>query len=195
MKLKIGAKHLLLIVTPFVLLSGFQAAKGQGSAPATSCGKAKVHMNNPVYLTTSAAIVAVELPPGWGLDSTRRNPFFFVKPGEKYESARTLMYVNIERLDGPFQSAVLRDVQTFGESCQPSSVEDAAQFEILEQGCEKKTQVFRCDRKKRAYVDMATKISIGGLLLNVVLSSDSAEEISKYKKDYEFVLKHLALVN
>ena len=55
--------------------------------------------------------------------------------------------------------------------------------------------MFHCERKQGAYVDLATKISIRGLLLNVVLSSDSAEEISRYKKDYEFLLKHLALVN
>jgi hypothetical protein len=152
-------------------------------------------MDNPVYLIASNVILAVEPPAGWQLDESRKNPFFFLKPGEKYESARTLMYVNIERLDGSFRNAVQKDAHTFSESCQPSRIEDEAQPEILEQGCERKTQMFFCDRKQRPYVDLDTKVSIGGLLLNVVLSSDSAEEISRYKKDYELLLKHLALVN
>lgn len=152
-------------------------------------------MDNPVYLITSTVIVAVEPPPGWALDATRKNPFFFFKPGEKYESARTLMYVNIEGLDGSFQSAVQKDAHTFSESCQPSRIEDEAQPEILEQGCERKTQIFRCERKQRPYIDLDTKIAVGRLLLNVVLSSDSTEEISRYKKDHEYLLKHLALVN
>lgn len=104
------------------------------------------------------------------------------------------MYVNIERLEVPFQDAVQRDVRSFAEGCQPTTVEDAAQLDILEQGCERKTQMFLCERKQGAYVDLTTKISVGGLLLNVVLSADNRTEISRYKKDYEFLLKHLALV-
>jgi hypothetical protein len=170
----------------------FSIAEGQPSS--TSCGKAKVKMSNPVYLSAPGVIVAVEPPPGWVLDTSRKNPFFFLRPGDKYESARTLIYVNIERLDDSFQSAVHRDEHTFSEQCQPSRIEEPRQPEILEEGCEKKTQMFFCERKEKAYVDLDTKISIHGLLLNVVLSSDSAEEISKYKEDYEHLLKHLGLV-
>jgi hypothetical protein len=54
--------------------------------------------------------------------------------------------------------------------------------------------MFFCERKQKGYVDLDTKIAIGGLLLNVVLSSDNMEEISRYKKDYEFLLKNLTLV-
>jgi len=55
--------------------------------------------------------------------------------------------------------------------------------------------MFLCDRKQKPYVDLATKISIGGLLVNVVLSADATAEIEKYRKDYEFLLKHLTIVN
>lgn len=184
----------LLFLAPFVLSMTLPAAEGQGPAASTPCGKAKVHMGNPVYLIDSTVIVAVEPPPGWALDPARKNPFFFLKPGEKYESARTVMYVRIEQLDGPFQSAVQKDERSFAESCQPLRIEEPAQPEILERGCEKKTQMFFCERKQKPYVDLDTKIAIGGLLLNVVLSSDSAEEISQYKKDYEFMLKNITLV-
>ncbi len=184
----------LLLLAPFVLSMALPAAEGQGPAASTPCGKAKVHMENPVYLIDSTVIVAVELPPGWALDPARKNPFFFLKPGEKYESARTVMYVRIEQLEGPFQSAVQKDEHTFSQSCHPSSIEEPAQSEILEQGCEKKTQMFTCVRKQGTQVDLDTKISIHRLLLNVVLSSDNSEEIARYKKDYEYLLKHLGLV-
>jgi hypothetical protein len=151
-------------------------------------------MGNPVYLIDSTVIVAVEPPPGWALYPARKNPFFFLKPGEKFESARTVMYVRIEQLDGPLQNAVQKDVNTFSERCNPSSIEEPEQPEILEQGCEKKTQMFTCVRKQGTQVDLDTKISIHGLLLNVVLSSDNSQEIARYKKDYEYLLKHLGLV-
>jgi hypothetical protein len=166
----------------------------EGQPASTSCGKAKVKMSNPVYLIAPGVIGAVEPPPGWILDTKRKNPFFFLRPGDQYESARTLMYVNVERLDDSLQSAVQRDEHTFSEHCQPSRIEEPRQAEILEEGCEKVTQMFICERKEKAYVDLDTKISIHGLLLNVVLSSDSVEEISRYKKDYEHLLKHLSLV-
>lgn len=184
----------LIVFALFVFSMVFSIAEGQGPAASTRCGEAKVHVDNPVYLTISGVVVAVEPPPGWALDPDRENPFFFLKLGEKYESARTLMYVRIEQLDGSFQSALQRDEHAFSESCQPSKIEEPAQPEILEKGCEKKTQMFVCGRKQGIQVDLDTKISIHGLLLNVVLSSDSVEEISRYKKDYEFTLKHLGLV-
>lgn len=194
MKTKYWKRSFLLFFATFVLSMAIPATEGQGPAASTPCGKAMVHMDNPVYLIISDVIVAVEPPPGWALDPTRKNPFFFLKPGEKYESARTVMYVRIEQLDGPFQDAVQRDERSFAKSCQPLKIEEPAQPEILERGCEKKTQMFFCGRKQKSYVDLDTKIAIGGLLLNVVLSADSAEEIARYKKDYEFLLKNIALV-
>jgi hypothetical protein len=103
----------LKLTALFVLSMAFSIADGQSSPATTSCGKAEVHMANPVYLIISDVIVAVEPPARWQLDQTRKNPFIFLKPGEKYESARTLMYVNIELLDGPFQNAVQRDSHSF----------------------------------------------------------------------------------
>ena len=152
-------------------------------------------MENASFLIASPVILAAKAPPGWALYEDKKNPFFFLKPGDKYETARTVMYVRIERLDSPFQSAVEKDARTFSENCQPSRIEDVGQLEIMEKGCERKTQMFVCGRKQGPQVDLDTKIAIGGLLLNVVLSSDSAEEISRYKKDYEFLLEHLALAN
>ena len=170
-------------------------AEGQNIPASASCGKAKVNMSNPLYLTTQAGIFAVELPQGWVLDKTKSNPFFLIKAGETYENARTLMYINVQRLDVTFSDAVKRDEQTFRESCREARIQDAPKLEILELGCENKTQTFFCDRKTGAYVDLATKISLSGLLVNVVLSGDTeVGDQARYKKDYEFVLKHLALV-
>lgn len=184
----------LLLLAPAALLIALPAAEAQGSTASTPCGTAKVRMDNPVYLIISGVIVAAEPPPGWTLDPTRKNPFYFLKAGEKYETARTLMYVNIEQLNRPFQSAVQKDAQSFTESCQPSRIGETTQPDILELGCPRKTQMFFCERKQNGYVDLDTKISIHGLLLNVVLSSDSEAEISRYRKDYESLLKHLGLV-
>ena len=169
-------------------------AEGQNAPTTADCGTAKVNMSNPLYLTTRVGMFAVELPQGWVLDKTRSNPFFLIKAGETYENARTLMYINVQRLDATFSDAVKRDKQTFREGCRESRIQDAAKLEVLESGCENKTQTFFCDRKPGAYVDFATKISLSGLLVNVVLSGDTEVEIARYKKDYEFVLKHLALV-
>jgi hypothetical protein len=175
------------------LLMAVPQVKAQGSAASPACGKAKVHMANPLYLTLPQVIVAIEPPQGWVLDQSRKNPFYLLKTGEKYNTARTLIYINIQRLDGPFQSAVENDESTFKESCKQSRIEDVDQLEILEQGCQRKTQIFRCEKPQGGWVDLATKISIDGLLLNVVLSADNMQEIARYRKDYEHLLKHLAL--
>jgi hypothetical protein len=188
-------RNLLLFLASFLLLSPFTEAQGKSPASSDPCGKAKVALSNPKYLTVSTVTIAVELPPGWALETTRKNPFYFLKSGEKYENARTLMYANVERLDGLFENAVQKDKHTFSESCRPSQIEDQAKPDILEAGCESKTQIFRCEKQKGAYIDLATKISVGGLLLNVVLSADNEAEILRNRKEYEFLLKHLALVN
>ncbi len=130
----------------------------------------------------------------WVLDKSRKQPFYFFKNGENYESARTLIYINVERLEVPFSQAVRNDVKSSESSCRPSSVRDEGKPDLLESGCDATTQLFTCDRKSKSYVDLTTKISIGGLLLNVVLSADTMSEIEKYRKDYNFLLKHLALV-
>src|ERR1035438_782917 len=148
MKLRDLKRSFLLSLTLFMLLMALSASEGQTTATSTPCGKAKVNMGNPVYLTISNVIAAVEPPQGWSLDITRKNPYYFLKSGEKYESVRTLMYINIERLDGPLQSAVERDARSFSEGCQPSRIEDLAQPDILEQGCERKAQMFRSEERR-----------------------------------------------
>ena len=65
---------------------------------------------------------------------------------------------------------------------------------ILEKSCGHITQEFNCPRSHDPYTEMVTKIAVGGLLLNVVLSSDSDEAIRKNSADYAFVLEHTALV-
>jgi len=160
----------------------------------TDCGKVKVLLENPEYLTSPLGIVAAQAPPPWVLDKSRKQPFYFFKTGENYESARTLMYINVERLEVPFRRAIQNDVKSFGSSCQPSSVREEGKPNLLEGGCEATTQLFTCKRKVKGYVDLVTKISIGGLLVNVVLSADTMSEVEKYRKDYDFLLKHLALV-
>jgi hypothetical protein len=158
------------------------------------CGKAKVHLANPQYLTTAGGIVAVELPDGWVLDANRKGVFYFLKRREDYNSARTLMYVNVEKREGSLERAVQKDRQSFQKNCDATEVRDLAKPGLLEQGCECRTQLFSCQRKQNPYVDLVTKISIDGLLLNVVLSADSASELSSYRKDYDFVLRHLTVV-
>ena len=169
-------------------------AFSQTAKPSAPCGAAKVHLEHPVYLTTSAGIFAVELPGGWHFDHARNYTYFFLKDGDTYQSARTLMYVHIEKLDVPFQKAVENDMRESRASCPEMRIEDELSPKLLETGCEQKTQKFVCTQKQNPYVDLATKISIGGLLLNVVLSADNEMEIARYRADYGVLVEHLALV-
>jgi len=138
--------------------------------------------------------VVVELPDGWVLDGKRNGVFYLLRRGENYNSARTLMYVNVEKLDESLEHAVLKDRQSFQKNCDATEVKDLEKPRLLEQGCESKTQWFFCRRKVNPYVDLVTKISIDNLLLNVVLSADNESQVSTFRKDYDFVLLHLTLV-
>lgn len=180
---------------PFLLLiPALPIAKAQTSGPGTGCGRAKVHMQNPTYLNTAAAIIAVELPSGWLRDEKKNNPFFLLRVGDRYESAGTLMYINVQGLDSSFEQAAKDDEREFRHSNPSAQVVNEPPEEILESGCAVKTQRFVYQREQKTYIDQVTKIGIGNLLLNVVLSSDSEAEVARYQKDYEFLLKHLALV-
>jgi hypothetical protein len=159
-----------------------------------ACGSAKVHLTSPVYLRAAEAIVVVQLPPGWLLDKSHRGPFFFVRKGENYNTASTLMYINVQSLPYSLSRAVQEDTQSAEKSCDKLRVRNLAPADLLEEGCDRVTQEFSCQRKTGSYVDLVTKIGIRGLLLNVVLSADSALEISKYKDDYKYLLSHLTLV-
>jgi len=189
----------LFVVLPvflilFLLLTPATWSQEAGARQIPECGKAKVDLANPQYLTTAGGIIAVELPDRWVFDANRKGVFYFLKRGEDYKSARTLMYVNVEKLEGPLDGAVQKDKQSFQKNCDATVVKDLAKPALLEQGCESRTQLFACQRKQNPYVDLVTKISIDGLLLNVVLSADSPDEISSYRKDYDFVLGHLTVV-
>jgi len=71
------------------------AARAQNSTASNTaaCGKAKVSLANPEYLTTPLGIVVVEPPPAWALDKSRKHPFYFFRRGENYENAKTLIYI------------------------------------------------------------------------------------------------------
>lgn len=188
------SKQLILVsLLGSLLLPGLWAqALPKPGIPA--CGKTKHSLANPQYLRTSEGTVVVELPSGWSLDKTHRLPFYFLKANETYANARTLMYINVQELNWPLQEAVSKDRNDFESICHPLVVKEFSKPALLEEGCEAKMQMFSCHKQKASYVDLATKIAIDGLLLNVVLSADNAAEISRYRKDYDYVLKHLTLV-
>jgi hypothetical protein len=174
----------LLLVSPDALAQ---------TAPPAKCGSAKIALQNPQYLITPAGILALELPPGWTLYAKKKNPFFLLRTGDQYETARTVIYINLQKLEGSFEQDVLNDENDFKKSDPEAKIEDEPRPEILEAGCKVKAQRFTYKNRKKTYVDQVTKIGIGGLLLNIVLSSDSGEEIEHFMKDYDEVLKHLAL--
>ncbi len=185
----------LALSAPFLMLiSAHPVIQAQDTASNAGCGNAKVSIADPTYLILSSAVIAVELPSGWVREENKSNPFFLLRAGDRYESARTLMYINVQRLDSSFEQTVKNDERDFRQSDPSAQILDEPQLEVLEKGCPTKTQRFVYRLKQKTYVDQVTKIGINGLLLNVVLSSDSEAEIARYQKDYEFVLKHLGLV-
>ena len=119
-------------------------ASAQSPKGTSTCGAANVHLDHPTYLTTPAGVFAAELPVGWRFDHERNYTYFFLKSGEKYEMARTLMYIHIEKLEGPLQHAVESDNNSFRQSCPGSQIEDLPSPELLEAGCERTTQKFVC---------------------------------------------------
>jgi hypothetical protein len=177
-----------------LLISTLPIVQAQNSAPNPGCGKARVSIAADSFLILNNALIAVELPSGWVRDESKSNPFFFLLAGDRYESARTLMYVRVQELGSSFEQAVKNDERDFRQSNPSVQILDDPQLEILEKGCPTKTQRFVYRSKQKTYVDQVTKIGINGLLLNVVLSSDSEAEIARYEKDYEFLLRHLGLV-
>jgi len=183
---------LLLVLSPAIS----QLSRTQSEPKAPTCGRTKAFLGSPDYLITPGGIIiAAEPPYGWSLDKTRKNPFYFLKGADKYETARTLMYINVQRLEVPFDRAVRNDEEQYRQACQPARIVDMPQPEILERGCEHLAQTFYCEKQHGSYVDLVTKIAVGGLLINVVLSADNEAEIARYRNDYSFLLLHLGLVN
>jgi len=176
----------------FVL--AFSAAPAQKPAHRPECGKTVVSIADATLLTFSDGVIAIELPSGWVRDESKSNPFFLLRAGDHYESARTLMYIHVQDLDGSFEQAVKRDQRDFLRNDHSAQILDDPPLEVLEKGCPVKTQRFLYRSNQKNYIDQVTKIGINGLLLNVVLSSERSAEIARYENDYEFLLKHIGLV-
>ncbi len=107
------------------------------------------------------------------------------------------MYINVQRLDSSLDQAVKNDERDYLQSDPSAQIVNEPPKEILESGCAVKTQRYSglsTHIAETTYVVEVTKIGIGGLLLNVVLSSDGQAEITRYQKDYDLLLEHLALV-
>lgn len=189
-----GTRFIASIAVLLPSASAFSVAHSQQPATVAVCGKAEVSIADARFLTLNDAVIAIELPSGWVLEENKSNPFFLLRAGDHYESARTLMYINIQHLDGSFEQAVESDTRDFRRRDSSAQIVDEAQLEILEKGCPAKTQRFIYKDKGKQYVDQVTKIGINGLLLNVVLSSNSTAEIVRNEKDYKFLLKHIGLV-
>jgi hypothetical protein len=172
----------------------FPAIQAQKFAHNPECGKAEISIAATTFLTFRNGVIAIELPSGWVRDENKSNPFFLLRAGDRYENARTLMYIRVQSLDGSFEQSVKNDERDILQSDPSAQILNEPPLEILEKGCPVKTQRFIYQGKQETYIDQVTKISISGLLLNVVLSSESKTEIARYEKDYEFLLKHLGLV-
>jgi len=182
---------LILLLGPATI----SRARSNDPHPIPPCGEVKVHLSHPEYLTTAEGLVIAEPALGWVLDKTKNGPFFFVRTGENYSTARTVMYINVEHLEVPFNRAVQNDWQSFQRSCPQAEIQDLSRLELLEEGCESRTQILFCRREKNPYVDLVTKIAIGGSLLNVVLSADTAADVSRYKADYNYLLTHVTMIH
>jgi hypothetical protein len=139
-------------------------------------------------------MIVIEAPEGWILDKTHTNPFYFLLAGETYKSARTLMYINVEVMEVSFEQAVQNDIAAFKKGCVNTDIKDQKRTSLLESGCENRTQMFTCNRERNSYVDLVTKIDFNRSLLNIVLSADTTADISRYRKDYDFVLQHLTMI-
>jgi hypothetical protein len=181
-----------LILPILVVASSWAQNPREQGVPA--CGSAKVRFPNPEYLTTREGIIVVQLPWGWVRDKTQNWPFYFVRRGENYSNARTLMYIVVEPLEVSFERAVENDIQYLQKRCEKLVVQDLKPADLLEQGCERKTQMFSCQKKDGSYIDLVTKIAFRGSLLNVVLSADTATAISRCRNDYDFILKHITMI-
>ncbi len=179
------------------LLAALSLASGIALAQSPKlggCGATIAHLDNPHYLIISDVILAAQIPPGWTLYEKKKNPFFLLRDGDQYATARTVIYINVQGLEVPFEDAVRKDEINFRKDNPEVRIVNEPQPEILEKGCAVKTQRFFYQKGKAPTVDRVTKIAVGKLLLNVVISSDSDAEIEPFKHDYEYLLKNLAVV-
>ena len=114
-------KYLIPALSLIIVLLNLCNAATRNSM-GTSCGKTKVNLRSPEYLAISEYLFALELPKGWGLDSTHKNPYYFILKGESYDSAKTLIYINIERLQDSFNSSISKDSNEFQTSCPSAKI-------------------------------------------------------------------------
>ena len=180
--------RLLLCITTLILASSAIASSQE-------CGKTGVKLAAPEYYSDAGALFAIQPPQGWVRDSTEKTPFFLVKEGENFKTTKSLIYVAVEPLRVSFEEAVQNDAESFGSNCGKLDIEDLKRQNILEKGCKTATQVFACTKTKGSHSDLDTKIAINGLLRNVALTSDTREDLAKYKSAYDFLLMHIARVN
>jgi len=175
---------------PVVTPSSAQSEKQ--AVPA--CGAVEVQIEKPIYLLSNEEMIAVELPDGWLLDGKYKNPYYFLLEGDSYESEHTLIYIIVEALKVSFEQSIEADIALYKKNCKELNIQYLQSESLLEQGCENRTQIFTCNEQQNSYVDLVTNINFNGLLLHVVLSADTSDEITRYRNDYDFLLKHLTVI-
>jgi hypothetical protein len=134
-----------VLLAALLMTSG--SAKAQAPKPG-GCGATPVQMDNPHFLTVSRVVLAAKFPSGWELYEKKQNPFFLLHHGDQYATARTVMYIRVQALDGSFEEAVRRDENDFRKDSPEVKIVGELQPEILEKGCLVKTQGFSTSRER-----------------------------------------------
>jgi hypothetical protein len=184
--------HLAHLAWLLALAPGMLSA--QAKAPA-SCGKTAVSLPHPTYLKTAFVIVIAQAPDNWTTDTNHGDVLYFIPSGETFKAARTIMYVRPEPLADSLSDATKRDEQHFQKSCSPVEIKRSSTPPLLDEECDHVTQIYSCAQLHGSYVEKVTKIAINGVLLNVVISADSLDQISRYNAAYEYVLQHVTIVH
>jgi hypothetical protein len=192
----IGVQNAVGIVTTCIAIAALavtsSAQTGQ-SPKRTWCGDSPVNFSHPDYLQTPVGIVIVQLPQGWKVARRETGLFYFTQNDESYQAAHTLMYIHVETLETKLDQAVASDEVSFKARCSSADIKTLPPADLLEHGCARVTQTFECRASPR-YVDLATKLAIQGLLMDVVLSADSQADIDKHRKEYDELLRHLTVL-
>ncbi|MEJ2110029.1 MAG: hypothetical protein P8Z37_08975 [Acidobacteriota bacterium] len=163
-------------------------------AAVRATGAVAVQAEKPIYLYSDEVTIAIKLPYGWSLDSKNKYPFYFWLKGDSYESSHTYMYITVEALEVTFEQSINADVSTYKQYCSELNIENLPTTSLLQQDFENNTQIFTCNKEQEPYVDLITKINFNGSLVHVALSAETSDEIELYRKDYNFLLKHLIMI-
>src|SRR5208282_5107196 len=153
MAFALSAHHLANSATLLLLVAAVPVVPAQASTSSVGCGKTNVSMANPTYLSSGSVILTAELPSGWLREEKKSNPFFLLRVGDRYESARTLMYINVQRLDSSFEQAVKNDEQDFRRSDPSAQILDEPAPAVLEAGCPVNTRRFVYQHEQKTYID------------------------------------------